>query len=262
MESTLYKTSQLAMPKGVFWADPFLYRHKDQLYVFFENYSYKTKRGKISAGKIIESESKSKNGKYRVVDVCDALALDFHMSYPQIFEDGGEIFLMPETCQNKKLEIYRCVRFPDKWELYASAFDGEEIVDATYYRDSEDSKWLFVNKGRAPEAELRIYKIDGPKLKNITPHKLNPLLMDSKSARSGGALFTYQNEIYRPSQINTHGVYGKGLQISKITKLSLDEFETEAVISIEPNFKKGLVGLHHLHQYEGCFVFDACYKRL
>jgi hypothetical protein len=100
------------------------------------------------------------------------------------------------------------------------------------------------------------------KLDNITAHQQNPVLIDCRKARSGGAIFKYENEYYRPSQINTHGVYGKGLHISKIKKLTLEEFEDEAVISIEPNFRKGLVGVHHLHQFGDHFVFDACFKKM
>jgi len=255
LEATLYKINSVSMPADVFWADPFLYEHENQFYVFFENYPYKTKRGKISVGKVTED---GKNG-YSVVEVQDILDLNYHLSYPQIIEEDGEIFMMPETSENKRLEIYRCIHFPDKWELYSTAFEGEEVIDTTYFRDDIGDKWLLLNKGWP---ELHIYKIDNLKLENITPHKLNPVIIDCKRGRNGGEIFKYENEYYRPSQINTHGIYGKGLQISKIKKLTLDEFEDEPVISIYPNFKKGLVGMHHLHQFGDNFVFDGCYGRL
>jgi hypothetical protein len=100
------------------------------------------------------------------------------------------------------------------------------------------------------------------KLENIVRHKKNPVLIDCRKARNGGAVFKYEHEYYRPSQINTHEIYGKGLQISKIKKFTLDEFKDELVIAVEPNFKKRLIGMHHLHQIEGNFVFDVCYKKL
>ena len=258
LESTLFRIKSISMPPKEFWADPFLYKCGGQLYVFFENYSYKTKRGKISVGKIIESE----NGKYDVVDVLDILDLDYHLSYPQIAEEDGEIFLIPETHQNNRLEVYRCVQFPDKWELYATAFNGENLVDTTYFQDENNDRWLLLNKGWTYEAELHIYKIDNLKLENIIAHKLNPVIIDCKKGRNGGAIFKYENEYYRPSQINTYGIYGKGLQISKIKRITLDEFEDEPVISIEPNFTEGLRGIHHLHQLGNSFIFDACYKKL
>ena len=258
LETALFRVKPIPMPKNVFWADPFLYRYENQLYVFFENFSYKTKKGKISCGRIVENDK----GRYSIEDVRDALDFDYHMSYPQIVEEGGDIFMIPETAANKRLEVYRCARFPDEWELYATAFDGEEVIETTYFRDENGYKWLFLNKGRAAEAELYIYRISSLKLESIEGHALNPVIVDCKKGRNGGAPFKYGNECYRPSQINTHGVYGRGIHISKIKKLTLEEYEDEEVVSIEPNFRKGLVGTHHLHQIEGAFIFDACFKRL
>jgi hypothetical protein len=55
LESILYKINNIKMPHNVFWADPFLYSHNNNIYVFFENYSYKNKKGKISVGKIVSN---------------------------------------------------------------------------------------------------------------------------------------------------------------------------------------------------------------
>ena len=258
LEAELFRMNPVAVPKNEFWADPFLYEYNNQLYVFFETYPYKTRRGKLSSGKVIADG----NGKYSVTGVQDILVCDYHLSYPQIVNEDGELFMMPETHQNKRLEVYRCVQFPGKWELYATAFKGEEIIDPTYFYDCNGNRWLLVNKGWTHEAELHIYKIDSLKLGSITPHRQNPVLIDCMRGRNGGGIFKYENEYYRPSQINTHGFYGKGLQISKIKKLTLDEFEDEPIITVEPKFMKGLIGMHHLYHFGDNFVFDTCFKKL
>ena len=69
LESTLFRINPMPMPKNEFWADPFFIKYDNQLYVFFENYSYQTKRGKISSGKVVEEET----GNYSIIDVRDAL---------------------------------------------------------------------------------------------------------------------------------------------------------------------------------------------
>jgi hypothetical protein len=250
LESVLYKIKPQNPPVNEFWADPFLYRYKKDIYVFFENYSYKTKKGKISVGKVI-------NG--IVSDVVDVLNLDYHLSYPHIVEEDGELFLIPETGKNNRLEVYRCVKFPCSWELYATKFEGENIADTTYFQDENNERWLFLNKG-AGKAELYIYKIDSLKLNRIESHNLNPVYIDCRKARNGGAIFQFNNSYYRPSQINAYGIYGYGLQISKIKRLNLNEYEEEHVISIEPNFRKNLFAIHHLCQIDGYFVFDGCFK--
>lgn len=257
MDSDLSILKPIKLPKDEFWADPFLFKYQEQYYVFFENYSYKTKKGKISCGRVKNNE---------LIDIVDVLDLDYHLSYPFIFEEEGYIYMMPETSQNKRLEIYKCINFPDQWEIYTTAFEGEGLVDAFFFNDHHKQKWLFLNKKSAPNTtfnnELFIYKVDSIKLNNLIPHKQNPVIIDARVARNGGAIFNYHNKIYRPSQSNTDGVYGKALNINQILKLTIDEYKEEIEKEAEPNFQKGLVSMHHLHQIEGMFVLDVAYKKI
>jgi len=256
MNSTLFKLSPVKLPKGEFWADPFILNYKGESYVFFENYNYKTKRGKISCGIVKNQE---------LANITDVLDLDYHLSYPYVFEENGDIFLMPETNDNNRLELYKCINFPDKWELYSTAFDGEKVIDAFFYDDDNKQKWLFVNKkvdlNTPSDSELFIYKVGSLKLENIEPHLKNPVIINSKKARNGGSIFKYKNEIYRPSQANIDGIYGRALNINKIEKLTIDEYVEKDVVTIYPNFHKGLISMHHLHQTDGLFVIDAAYKK-
>ena len=244
------------MPKNEFWADPFILNYNDKNYVFFENYNYKTKKGKISCG-IIENEE--------LTNITDVLDRSYHLSYPYVFDMDGDIYLMPETSENNRLEIYKCISFPDKWQLYSTSFEGEKVGDAFFYDDDNNQKWLFLNKrvdlNTLLENELYIYKVDTLKLDNLEPHKQNPVIINSKKARNGGSIFKYNGGTYRPSQANIFGVYGRALNISKIEKLTIDEYIEKDVVTVYPNFCKGLVSMHHLHQSNKLFVIDAAYKR-
>ena len=256
MQATLFRIKPAKLPKHEFWADPFLYKRENDTYVFFENYSYKTKLGKISCGKI---ENKT------ITNVVDVLDLDYHLSFPYVFEHKGDLFMMPETSENKRLEIFKCIEFPNKWELHRTAFDGEFIVDAFFHTDKNKDLWLFMNKLSAtdsePDSELYIYKVDSPELNAIESHKLNPVMIDARRARNGGSTFTSNGKTYRPSQSNTHGIYGRALNINEIEMLTLNEYQEKIVVTVEPNFRKGLERIHHLHQLDGMYVFDAAYKR-
>ena len=251
LRAALYRLKPVTLPKGRFFADPFFFRD----YVFFEDYCYRTQRGHIACGKLDGQQLK---------EIRPVLQPDYHLSYPQIFEEDGEIYMLPEASQNRRLELYRCVDFPDRWELYATAFEGERIIEATYTRQG-DQRFLFLNKETDlydSSGELYIYQIDSLKLTHITPHRRNPVIVDARYGRNGGALFTRDGQLYRPSQYLADGVYGRGLNIRKITKLSLSEYEEEPVLTALPHFNRKLIGMHHLHQQEDRFVFDAAYKRL
>ena len=254
--STDLDSSQFIKPgKDEFWADPFVLSFENKNYVFFENYSYKLKKGKISCGIISDGG---------IDDVRDVLVLDYHVSYPFIFKMENEIFMMPETREAKRLEIYKSVNFPNKWQLYSTGFEGEGVVDPTLFLDQKKNIWLFLNKSKELyddyNSELYIYKIDDLNLKKIIPHKLNPVVIDSRIARSAGNIFIEDNKIIRPSQNNIHSTYGYGLNLSEIKELSLENYSEKIIKTFEPNFAKDLVGVHHISQFKDGFLFDSCKK--
>lgn len=253
-DASLKKMKPISMPKEVFWADPFLFKKENKTYVFFENLSYCNMVGKISCGEVCKDSKK----KFILTNVKDVLVKEYHLSYPQIFEDNGEIFMIPETSTNKRIEVYRALNFPYEWELYSFAFEGESISDTTYFQDEEGKKWLFLNKNNG----LYIYQIEDLKFSKIFQHKLNPISMNTKFSRNAGSIFKYNNDYIRPNQYNIKGVYGYGLRFSKILKLNLLEYLEEEIKVVKPDFIPGIIGVHHLHQYDNSFVFDVCYKSL
>ena len=81
-----------------------------------------------------------------LIEIKDVLCKDYHLSYPFIFEEEGNYYMIPETSENQRLEIYICKSFPSEWELFSTAFEGEMILDCTYYIDKSNKKWFFLNK--------------------------------------------------------------------------------------------------------------------
>ncbi|MFD0797142.1 hypothetical protein ACFQZJ_06700 [Maribacter chungangensis] len=256
MDADLSSSEPLDMPGDEFWADPFLFEHEKVKYVFFENYSYRTKRGKISCGRM---EGKA------LIDVVDVLDLDYHLSFPYIFKEDGEIYLMPETSENDRLEIYRAVNFPTTWELYSTAFEGEKVADAFFHTDNNKERWLFLNKQIAStspmNSELYIYKVDSIKLESMEPHAQNPVIIDARVARNGGAILSFAGQRYRPSQRNTDAIYGRALNLNRIEKLTLNEYVEITERVVRPDFDKKLMAMHHVHQLGDTYVFDAAYRR-
>lgn len=255
--NNLYKTKFIKLPKNQFWADPFLFKNKKKLYVFFENYSYSTKKGVISCGEIIYG---------RIKKITDVLIKDYHLSYPFVFEYDNEIYMIPETSNNNRLELYICRNFPNEWELINTKFEGEKIIDATIHIDSNNQIWLFVNKQRnkysSPHSDLYIYKVLNLKKLEMISHSMNPVIIDSRVARPAGPFFKHENFFIRPSQLNCDGIYGRGINLNKVVKLNLNEYEEEKITTIKPYFKKNLMSIHHLHQLDDCFIFDVAHRKI
>ena len=41
---------------------------------------------------------------------------DFHLSYPFIFEYKEEVYIIPDSCNNRSIRLYKAIEFPMKWE--------------------------------------------------------------------------------------------------------------------------------------------------
>ena len=249
-----YKTIE---PKNnEFWADPFIFNYENIDYVFFENYSHYNKKGKISVG-IIKNDN--------IVNIKDALNLPYHLSYPFIYKEKNKIFMIPETFEKKRVEVWLSIKFPTIWKLYSTAFVGEYCVDTTIFKDKKGNKWLFTNKSfdkfKDFSSELYIYKIKDLKLKKILPHSLNPLINNSSNARNAGNIFINRyNQIIRPSQVNEYGKYGHSLRFNKIIKLSINDYREQKLNIYNPNINKNYSGSHHFSSNNSKTIIDVLHK--
>ena len=255
-EAIFFRAKPILPPKNEFWADPFVIKHDNKNYIFFENYSYEYKKGKISCGILKEN---------KLIEIKDVLRKDYHLSYPFVFTEEGNYYMIPETSDNHRLEIYICKSFPYKWELYSTAFEGEMILDCTYYIDKSKKKWLFLNKKTDNSdscSDLYIYSIDSLKLNHIEPHLLNPVITNCNVARCAGPIFEEEGKIFRPSQINNCGIYGRGINLNEIKELSLSKYKEDNVIQCYPNFINKTIGMHHMHQVKDFFIADLCFNSI
>ena len=249
---TLAGTHEIVPPKGEFWADPFLLKRDSQTFVFYENYDYAKARGKISVGVYRD----------RTLQVLgDALDLPYHLSFPFVFEHGGTTYMIPETCAAKRVEVWRAVDFPLRWELFATALEGQSVADPVLLFD-DGRWWLFVNISSTPFEdhcnELHVFEVDGPGLQSLTPHALNPVVIGSDTARNAGRIVRRDGKLLRLAQNNSYGVYGYGLNVMEITQLDSANYRETRRVSVSPAFKPGLIGCHHMDQCGDIFVVDGC----
>ena len=239
-KNNLKKTVFFKAPKDEFWADPFLFINRKKNYVFFEKFLRKKNKGILSVGELHNDE---------LINIKDILMKDYHLSYPFVFKKGKSYFLIPETHEKKRLEVYIAKKFPYDWKLYSTCFHGEIVADPTIL-SYKNELWLFINKTKKElnglNKNLYIYRIDNLKLSKITPHKKNPVITNLSGGRNAGNAFIEKNKIYRPSQINKKNVYGYGLCISEIKKLNINSYNESIVQTIKPDFFKNLKGVHHL----------------
>jgi len=223
-------------PPGRFYADPFLFQRDGRRYVFFEDYDASSRRAVICYLEIDEG------GRHRSPQV--ALRQDCHLSYPFVFADGDDVYMLPETAGHRTVELYRAERFPGEWKLERVLLEDVTATDATLLRH-EGRWWLFaalaVDGGR-PVDELCLFSSDSLH-GQWEPHPLNPIVSDVRSARPAGRIFSRNGRLIRPAQ-DCSEAYGGRLVFNRIEVISPTEYREGPIGAIEPAVDSGNLRTH------------------
>lgn len=223
-------------PAGRFYADPFLFQRDGRRYVFFEDYDSTSGRAVICYLEIDE------HGRHCSPQL--ALRQDCHLSYPFVFAEGDDIYMLPETAGHRTVELYRAARFPDEWTLERVLLRDVTATDATLLRQ-EDRWWLFVAvalDGGRPVDELCLFS-SGSLHGEWEPHPLNPVVSDVRSARPAGRILSRDGQLVRPAQ-DCSEAYGGRLVFNRIDVLSRTEYREEPIGAIEPAVDTGNLRTH------------------
>lgn len=249
--TSLWRMKTLTPPPDRFWADPHILVHEGEHYLFCEEFLYEPWKGRVACMKL------GRDGALGPPQV--ALELPSHLSYPFVFTWQGRHYMVPETASQRRVDLYECTRFPDRWERRATLMEDVHAVDATLLRH-DGRWWMFANmvqvRGASSWDELFLFSRRELTRGRWEPHPLNPLLSDVRRARPAGRLFTWKGRLYRPSQRCTPR-YGYGLQLNEITSLSREDYQERPVTRAEPLWEPGLRGVHTYSYEEGLTVIDA-----
>lgn len=240
--------------KNCFNADPFIYKLKDQNYIFVESFNFKKKRGSISVYKI-------KKHSYEFLG--EVLKEKFHLSFPFIFEFENKIFMCPETNQINEIRLYENISFPNKWKYHSTLMKNVSAADTLIF-EHNGIWWLLTNIDYSEindhNSELSLYySYEGPLTSKWNKHPKNPLIIDPEKARNAG-LISENNKLYRVSQKNEFGIYGKEIDINIIDMISTENYSEKTIHNIKPDFKKRLFATHHFNLNDDYIVVDCCKK--
>jgi hypothetical protein len=232
------------------FADPFPFVYGGAQYLFFESYSYRDGRAAIW---FVPLDVLGRPA----AEPRPALEREYHLSYPFLFGYGGEIFMIPESSDNRTIDLYRATRFPEDWRLEQTLFSDVRAVDSTIH-ETDGRFYLFANvaeEGASLDDELHLFSAARP-TGPWQPHRANPVVADVRSARPAGRLFWADGHLIRPSQ-DCSDRYGGAVVLNRVEVLTKRNYRETIVGRLEPSWMPGLSGTHTLNVLNGLDAIDG-----
>ena len=190
-----------------FVADPFLFEHDECVWLFCETVNNEWK-GRIECFKY-------DNGKWTPVGVV--LDRPWHMSYPQVFEEDGHIYMIPEQSNLGKgdVSLYEAVKFPYRWEKVKTLIN-RPFADATLLR--RGGHYYLACYTIPPDESAELWHASSL-LGEWTRHPMwRGINQDARWRRCGGSFMEEGTRLYRIAQ-DCDGGYG--LRLYKIPVMSV-----------------------------------------
>lgn len=240
-------------PKDRYWGDPFVVHRGECYYVFIEEKPYATRLGRIACLALDRQGS--------LLSQQVVLERPYHLSYPFLFEHGGELFMIPESAAQRTVELYRCTHFPDRWEFVKNLLTDIYAVDTTHL-EAGGRHWLFANvkaPGGSSLDALHLFSASDLFSDDWQPHPRNPVVTDIRSARPGGRIFLQDGSLIRPSQ-DSSWRYGYALKFKRITALNETDYAEGFAGGFTPAGSHYLA-THTFNQADNMVVVDAVLRR-
>ena len=222
-----------------FVADPFLLVRPDGWHLFFELFDESRGRGVIGRAWSADGRRWTYGG--------IVLAEPFHLSFPLVFESGGEVYMVPESSEAGAVRLYRAELFPERWKYEATLLSGRPFVDSVLLEDA-GSFWLFTVPAPLRNADLHLFvatALRGP----YVEHPASPVVRgDPHGARAAGRIFRDGRRLVRLAQDDSPR-YGRAVRAFEIVELGPGTY-SERPLSAGPLLGPGPFawnagGMHH-----------------
>lgn len=218
-----------------FVADPFVLYAEGAWYMFFEAWAA---YGKIGLAVSYDGL----NWVYHQV----VLDTGYHLSFPVVFYHNGDWYLLPESSEEDKVQLFRATSFPYNWEEDAIILSGDAYVDPSIFW-FDNTWWMFA--GTSGSNDCRLFYSDTLK-SGWTEHPMSPIVQgnNSKARPAGRTLVLEDGRIIRLAQKSdvTYGEAVRAFDVDFLTRSVYSETEIPESPILEASgsgWNSG--GMHH-----------------
>lgn len=261
LDSDLLQFNRIPFNDRYWYADPIMVPHEGETYLFMESFDMITQKGSIALSRFGEDGILSEP---KVI-----IEEPYHMSFPMVFSWNGSLYMIPETCGNRSLNLYRCQGDMAIWTLEASFPTEEKLVDTAVAACYEDRVELITAALDPKDALLcrwqkfRILKEEaGYRLE--ADEAFNARKDYSRGYRMAGSLIRESGRVILPSQESTEVDYGAYLYLNDfsgndLTNLPVLKKVTGDNILLPDVSQKEHIGVHSYALSEDYEVIDMRY---
>ncbi|MET0261636.1 MAG: hypothetical protein ABW223_01970 [Rariglobus sp.] len=241
-------------PFGSYFADPFVWTHQGEPWLFVEQFLHNQNRGRLVARRL-------SGGPLLPIDLVDF----GHASFPCVFEADGQLFLIPETCNTGTIDLYTCERFPDRWRHVRRLAANIDAADTAPLHHA--GRWWFITSVRGSSTDgghraLAIYHTSDLLHGDWIAHPVNAerrhVESPYSSGRNAGAIITLADgQLIRPIHSSAR-YYGENLRWTRIDELTPDMFN-ETLLDNAPAEFAALprIPMHHVSTHDGWIACDT-----
>lgn len=253
--------SKFSINPTIIEADPFLFVWNKRLYLFYES---KTLCNPACI-KMVSTDDLNTWTEPIIV-----LQESFHLSFPYVFVDDGNIYMLPETGENKSVRLYKATDSSlQHFEFYKTLLSEEKdrcikmsYFDSCIYKHNTNY-FLFTSLQYEDEINtLELYysnELVGPYKK----HVLSPIIKSNAIGRNAGSLVSHNDKLFRVSQ-DCMRRYGDNVNVAEIIDLSNNIYEENLSIKniIPTNKLPYIEGGHHFNKvkFKGSTIIAIDYK--
>jgi len=239
----------LMSPRGRYFADPFLFSHGGTTWLFVEEYDYRAEKAWIAVAPLTQGTPPH----FR-----ECLVRPSHLSFPVVFEDAGDVFMIPEAAGANEVTLYRARHFPYVWEPEKVLLKGD-YVDTVVWR-AAGRWWLLTSiRDRSEPAATRAILLSSDSLHTEWRiHPASPLFGDAARARNGGGIIQRDGKVFRISQ-DCSVEYGRSFSINEVTCLNEMTYEERPVGTLTPDRLPGAIGTHTYSRAGDWEAIDGCF---